>query len=93
MCAPISSNVNKRLSLSSARSRGAKQAMSSRLCRRRRAKALRTIRGAASGNADFAGEPSMKPTRGVHFSAENPIGPCRIAENERDQHGHSEQHE
>ena len=30
---------------------------------------------------------------GLHLAAEHPIGPRRIAENQRDQHGDAEQHE
>src|SRR5205085_8126087 len=84
-------------SLTSAPARAASQGIARRPCRRRPARAQRTTTGvvpAGAGSAlGFACSASVISALGPHLAAEDPIGPRRISQNERHQHGDAEQHE
>src|SRR4051794_2632176 len=79
--------------LISARSTAAGKTKSGPPCRRRRAKARQTTTGAARAVADLAQPASMIPASGSDLSAEDPIDPSGIAEDQRYQHGDANQHQ
>src|ERR1700687_617645 len=80
-------------SLTWARATASSHRTGCRPCRRRRARAERTTTGVARAVAAFAHHASMITAPGSHLAAEYPIGPRRVTENQRYQHGHADQHE
>src|SRR5205823_9557985 len=84
-------------SLTSAPARAASQRIAWRPCRPRAARAQRTTTDVVPADAGsalgFACPASVISALGPHLAAEDPIGPRRISENERHQHGDAEQHE
>src|ERR1700704_3956378 len=79
--------------LTSGQSTASSQRLRCRRRRPRRAKGRQTTRGAAPAVAVLAAPASMIAAPGSHLAAEYPIGPRGIAENDRYQHGHADQHE
>src|ERR1700677_3536332 len=77
----------------SARSIAAARTTRWRPRRRRRARGLRTTTGAPPAVVFWAAEALMIAAPGSYLAAKHPIGPRGVAEDQRHEHGHAEQHE